>query len=94
MFKNISMSSYANIIGFIAAGLTTIAFVPQVIKVWCTKSARDVSVGMYLLFTTGVALWLCYGLLIMSWPVIMANGITFVLASAVLVMKVRFDGWN
>lgn len=88
------MSSYTNIIGFIAASLTTIAFVPQVIKVWRTKSARDVSVGMYVLFSAGVALWLCYGLLIMSWPVVVANSLTLLLASVVLVMKIRFDGWS
>lgn len=88
------MNTYATVIGFMAAALTTIAFIPQVIKVWKTRSARDVSVGMYALFTTGVALWLAYGLLIESWPVIVANSITLLLAGAVLVMKVKFDGWN
>lgn len=88
------MNSYATLIGFMAATLTTIAFVPQVTKVWKTRSARDVSLGMYALFTTGVALWLIYGLLIGSWPVIVANSITLILAGMVLVMKVKFDGWN
>lgn len=88
------MNAYATTIGFMAATLTTIAFIPQVIKVLHTRSARDVSVGMYALFTTGVALWLGYGILIVSWPVIAANSITLVLAGAVLVMKIRFDGWN
>ena len=85
---------YETAIGFMAATLTTVAFIPQVIKVLHTRSARDVSVGMYALFTAGVALWLGYGLLIGSWPVIVANGITLVLAGAVLVMKIRFDGWS
>lgn len=88
------MNTYATTIGFIAATLTTIAFIPQVMKVWKTRSARDVSLGMYALFTMGVAMWLVYGLLIESWPVIVANGITLLLAGAVLVMKVKFDGWQ
>lgn len=85
---------YETAVGFMAATLTTVAFIPQVIKVLHTRSARDVSVGMYALFTAGVALWLGYGLLIGSWPVIAANGITLILAGAVLVMKIRFDGWS
>lgn len=78
-------------IGFISATFTTVAFVPQVIRVWKTKSARDVSLGMYALFNTGVALWLCYGLLIESWPIIVANSITLILACSVMVMKLNFD---
>ncbi len=93
-FKNARMNTYATIIGFIAATLTTIAFIPQVIKVWRTRSTRDVSIGMYALFTTGVASWFCYGLLIGSWPVIVANAITLVLAGLVLIMKIRIDGWR
>lgn len=93
-FKRTRMNSYATIIGFIAATLTTVAFIPQVIKVWRTKFTRDVSIGMYVLFTTGVAMWFCYGLLIGSWPVIAANAITLVLAGLVLVMKIRIDGWR
>jgi MtN3 and saliva related transmembrane protein len=78
-------------IGFVAATLTTIAFVPQVIMVWRTRSAKDVSLGMYAMFTTGVAAWLIYGILIGSLPVILANAITLLLATAVIVMKLRFD---
>jgi len=85
------MNSYASMIGFIAATLTTIAFVPQVIMVWRTRSAKDVSLGMYAMFTTGVAAWLIYGILIGSLPVILANAITLLLATAVIVMKLRFD---
>lgn len=78
-------------IGFIAAILTTISFLPQVLKVWQTRSARDVSLGMYLLFTVGVLLWLIYGLLLQSWPIILSNLITLLLAGLVLAMKLRFD---
>lgn len=82
--------SIAPLVGFLAAILTTIAFVPQVRKVWRTRSAKDVSLGMYSLFTLGVAMWLVYGILIGAWPVILANAITLVLAGAVLVMKIKF----
>lgn len=85
------MITLTDTIGFISAAFTTIAFIPQVVRVWKTKSARDVSLGMYALFNTGVALWLCYGLLIHSWPVIAANSITLILAGAVMVMKLNFD---
>jgi MtN3 and saliva related transmembrane protein len=85
------MNNFASTIGFIAATLTTLAFVPQVIMVWRTRSAKDVSLGMYAMFTTGVASWLLYGILITSLPIILANAITLVLASSVIVMKLRFD---
>jgi MtN3 and saliva related transmembrane protein len=84
------MQNLSSVIGFIAASLTTIAFVPQVRKVWRTRSAKDVSLGMYSLFTLGVAMWLVYGILIQAWPVIVANAITLVLAGAVLVMRIKF----
>jgi MtN3 and saliva related transmembrane protein len=84
------MENLTTDIGFLAASLTTIAFVPQVRKVWRTRSAKDVSLGMYSLFTLGVAMWLVYGLLIHAWPIIVANAITLILAGAVLVMKLKF----
>ena len=79
-----------NTIGFVAAILTTVSFLPQVLKVWQTRSARDVSLSMYLLFSLGVALWLIYGVSIHSWPIILSNLITLILASIVLAMKVKF----
>ena len=84
------MNDFTNIVGFIAAIFTTFAFVPQVIKVWRTRSTADISLGMYSLFTLGVALWLAYGILLDAWPIILANIITLLLAGAVLVMKVIF----
>jgi MtN3 and saliva related transmembrane protein len=77
-------------IGTIAATLTTSSFIPQVWKVWHTRHTADISLGMYALFTLGVALWLAYGFLLASWPIIIANSITLLLAGAVLVMKLRF----
>ena len=77
-------------LGFVAAALTTVSFLPQVLKVWQTRSAKDVSLGMYFLLSFGVALWLIYGIFIHSWPVILSNLITLFLAGTVLVMKLKF----
>ena len=84
------MNTSATAIGFFAAILTTISFLPQVVKVWQTRSAKDVSLVMYLLFSLGVSLWLIYGLLMHSWPIILSNLITLILAGVVLAMKLRF----
>jgi MtN3 and saliva related transmembrane protein len=77
-------------IGLFAGALTTVAFVPQFWKTWRSRSARDISLGMFVLFTLGVALWLVYGLLAGALPVIAANTVTLVLALAILVMKLRY----
>lgn len=77
-------------IGAIAATLTTCAFLPQVWRVWKTRHTRDISLLMYALFTLGVALWLAYGILLEAWPIIIANGVTLILAGTVLAMKLRF----
>jgi len=79
-----------NYIGSAAAALTTISFIPQAWKVWRTKHTADISMGMYILFTLGVALWLAYGILLESWPIIMANAFTLALAGTVLAMKNKF----
>lgn len=79
-----------DLIGSLAATLTTTAFVPQVWKIWKTRHTHDISLGMYVAFTCGVALWLSYGILLGSWPIIIANGITVCLAGTVLFMKLRF----
>lgn len=77
-------------IGSIAATLTTASFIPQVWRVWHSRHTADISLGMYILFTIGVGLWLVYGIMLGSLPIIIANSITFLLAGAVLVMKLRF----
>ena len=79
----------ADLVGYAAAVLTTVAFFPQVLKSWQTRDLSGVSLTMYGLFTAGVALWLAYGVLLGSWPIIVANGVTLALASIVLVLKVR-----
>lgn len=77
-------------IGSLAAALTTCSFIPQVWRVLKTRHTKDISLGMYALFTGGVALWLVYGILLGAWPIIIANCITLVLAGMVLVLKLRF----
>jgi MtN3 and saliva related transmembrane protein len=79
------------IIGLLAGGLTTLSFLPQVIHVFKTRSTKDISLGMYLLFCTGVSLWIVYSLVINSIAVLLANVATLFLAGAVLVMKLIFS---
>jgi MtN3 and saliva related transmembrane protein len=80
----------ADLIGALASTLTTIAFVPQVWRAWRTRSARDLSLPMYMIFTSGVALWFVYGLLLGATPIIVGNAVTLLLAGAVLAMKLKF----
>ena len=83
--------THTEIIGAIAATLTTIAFVPQAHKVLVYKDTHSLSLGMYLIFTTGVLLWGVYGYLRADWVIVAANAITAVLCLAILVMKLRND---
>jgi len=76
-------------LGYVAATLTTIAFVPQALKTIRTRDTRGISLWMYLVFTVGVVFWFGYGLVLGSWPMIVSNAITFVLASVILAMKLR-----
>lgn len=76
-------------IGHLAGFCTTISFLPQVIRVWKTRSVEDISLGMYMLFVIGVLLWLIYALWIQAWPLVLPNMVTLVLAGAVLVFKIR-----
>ena len=80
----------ADWLGSVAGFCTTVAFLPQVLKVWRTRSARDVSMGMYSVFTLGVICWLAYGWLLMIWPIIVANIVTLVLVALVIAMKLRW----
>ncbi|OIQ89247.1 PQ loop repeat protein [mine drainage metagenome] len=77
----------ADAVGALAGLLTTVAFLPQVIKTWKSRSAADLSLGMFAILCAGVALWLLYGLLLGVWPVILANAATLLLAGAILAMK-------
>ncbi|KZB64623.1 hypothetical protein AUP42_00610 [Thalassospira lucentensis] len=81
--------SFETVLGLLAGSLTTIAFLPQVIRTWRTRSTADISLVMFLILCTGIALWLVYGLIRGDWPVIIANGFTLVLASTILFFKLR-----
>ena len=76
--------------GYCAAVLTTVSFVPQAWHTFTTRDVRGISLGMYSVFTAGVACWLVYGLLLDAWPIVIANVITLALAGGILVMKLRF----
>ncbi|WP_027547872.1 SemiSWEET transporter [Bradyrhizobium sp. WSM2254] len=78
------------LIGFAAASCTTVAYAPQFIKVWKTRAARDISLGMFLVMVLGLALWLVYGLLSGDAPLIASNAVTMLLAGGILVMKLRY----
>ena len=78
------------IIGLVAASCTTFSFLPQAIKVIKTKHTKDLSLAMYSIFTTGVFLWLVYGVLVKDIPLIIANIITFIFAATILAMKIRY----
>lgn len=78
------------IIGMVAAILTTVSFVPQVWHSFQTRDVSGISLPMYSIFTVGIALWLGYGVLLGAWPLIVANGITLSLASTILWMKLRY----
>ena len=78
------------ILGLVAGLFTTIAFVPQVIKTWKSKHANDISLAMFSIFSSGVALWIVYGVMIGSLPVILANVVTLALALTILALKLRF----
>ena len=84
------MDSLIAMLGFTAGTLTTLAFIPQVIKSWKSKSTQDVSLGMFLVLCTGILLWLTYGFLINDTPLIVANGFSLLLAGSILIMKFRF----
>ena len=77
-------------VGTVAACLTTTSFIPQAWQTFRTRDVSGISLGMYSLVTVGVALWLVYGILLMAWPIIIANAITTSLALMILVMKLRY----
>lgn len=76
--------------GYLAATLTTVSFIPQVVQIWRSKHTKDISLGMYSIFTAGIAVWLVYGILLGSMPIIIANCVTLILAGSVLAMKLKY----
>lgn len=83
-------TDFINLLGLIAGTLTTIAFLPQLIKTWKSKSAKDVSLVMMITFCVGVFLWIVYGLAIEAMPIVVANVVTLALALLILILKIRY----
>ncbi len=82
--------SFVTLLGLLAGVLTTVSFVPQVFKIWQTKSAQDFSASMLIAFCSGIFLWLIYGFYIRALPVILANAITLFLAGIILFFKLKY----
>ncbi len=80
-----------DLIGSIAGTLTTIAFLPQVLKTYRSRSAKDISLVMFLLFSLGVFLWLLYGIQIQAMPIVISNAVTLALSLSILMMKFWFE---
>jgi MtN3 and saliva related transmembrane protein len=78
-----------DLIGYFAATLTTLSFIPQALKTIRTRDTSAISSGMYATFSVGTALWFAYGVTLGSWPIILANGITFLLAATILALKIQ-----
>jgi MtN3 and saliva related transmembrane protein len=81
--------STAELIGYIAATLTTVAFLPQAIKVIITKETEGISLWMYIIFATGVAFWFIYGMIEHIYPIIIANAVTLIFALVILIFKLK-----
>lgn len=82
--------NYIAVIGLIAGTCTTISFLPQVIKIIKTKETKDISISMYIILATGMFLWIIYGIFIGALPVILANTISFIFATIILILKIRY----
>jgi MtN3 and saliva related transmembrane protein len=76
-------------VGYVAATLTTFAFVPQAVKTLRTRDTRAISLGMYVVFAIGLCFWLAYGIVLGSWPIILSNIVTLALALVILALKIR-----
>jgi MtN3 and saliva related transmembrane protein len=81
--------TFVTLTGMVAAVLTTIAFLPQVIRTWKTRSTADISLGMFITYVTGIALWLIYGLMLHDLPLIWSNAVTLVFSGTILGLKLR-----
>jgi MtN3 and saliva related transmembrane protein len=82
-----------DIIGSIAATLTTVSFIPQVIKLLATRHTKDISLSMYIIFTLGVALWLVYGVMLERLPIILSNAVTLCLSGTIIYIKIK-EEWR
>ncbi len=81
---------YVTMIGLAAAAITVVSLFPQLVKIWKTKSTKDISLGMFLLFCGGVFLWFVYGILMQDLPIIIANFLGFIQTLIILILKVKY----
>jgi MtN3 and saliva related transmembrane protein len=81
---------FTTVLGLVAGTLTTLSFLPQLLKAWKSRSTHDISFGMLALFSAGLVLWIVYGLIVADVPVIMANSVTLVFVGLILVLKLRY----
>lgn len=82
---------FVTLLGLAAATLTTSAFLPQLIKTWKSKSAKDVSLQMLIIFCSGVFLWLVYGIYLKSLPIILANLLTLIFNLIIVTLKIKYE---
>jgi MtN3 and saliva related transmembrane protein len=78
------------LLGLMAGALTTMSLLPQVVKIWRSKSTKDISFGMYLILAMGLLLWAFYGLFIESLPVVITNSLSFILACIIIALKTKY----
>ena len=89
MLSLIASATLVDWLGSLAGVFTTLAFLPQVIRTWRTGSARDLSLGWLVIFSIGVALWLAYGLILLAWPLVIANSLTLAMLGILAFLKLR-----
>jgi MtN3 and saliva related transmembrane protein len=81
---------WINLLGLFAGFLTTVSFLPQLIKAWKSRSTHDISIGMFSLLAAGIMLWIVYGIVTIDVPVIAANSVTLVFVGLILALKLRY----
>lgn len=84
------MHEYTEIIGLIAGACTTFSFLPQIYKIWRERSAKDISINMYIAYCIGLSIWVLYGFLLSAPAIIVANGVTLIFAFLILIMKIMW----
>jgi len=82
--------NWVTILGLIAATFTTVAFIPQAVKIIRTKHTKDISIVMYSMLIVGIILWLLYGIMIKELPIILTNSVTLIFTSIILVLKLKY----
>jgi MtN3 and saliva related transmembrane protein len=82
--------STVTILGLVAGSLTTLSFLPQLVKAWKSRSTHDISIGMFSLLAVGIALWIVYGVVTADVPVIAANSLTLLFVGLILALKLRY----